>query len=162
MASETRVVQFAGLDPVPIRIALAEEADDDAIFAAAGMPSSIFMQTVRPYRLHQPDANTYELVMGPEGFGAVLLEALQWLAHVAAAGIVGSIASAQVAAFVAQYLEHERTDWRFEELTEHASAFINDRYRRAAEDHTYRQGLENKRHETDFAALMVHLQQWVV
>jgi hypothetical protein len=42
---------------------------------------------VRPYRLHQPAPDTYELVIGPEGFGAVLSEALQWLARVTAQGL---------------------------------------------------------------------------
>lgn len=161
MTSETKRVLFSGLDPVPIPITIAEGASEEAIFEAACIPSSLFLQTVRPYRVRQHAADAYELVIGPEGFGAVLLEALQWLARVTAAGIVGPLARDQVAAFVQQYLEREKPEWRFEELTEHAAGFVDDRYQRAAHDADYRQALESKRHDADLAALVLEIQQWV-
>lgn len=158
MAPETRLVQFVGLDPVPIRLTIANEVDDDAVFAAAGLPSSVFIQTVRPYRLHQPAPDRYALVLGPQGFGAVLLEALQWLAHVTAAGIVGALAPAQIAAFVEHYLEQQRPDWRFEEVAEHADTFIRERYQRAVDDAMYRQGLEQ---EASLTTTVLEIQAWV-
>jgi hypothetical protein len=159
MTPETRLVHFAGLDPVPIGLTMATEADDDTIIAAAGLPSSVFMETVRPYRLQPSAPDEYALVLGPQGFGAVLLEALQWLAHVTAAGIVGTVTPAQVAAFVDHYLEQQRPDWRFEEVTEHAETFIRDRYQRALDDAVYRQGLEQ---ETSLATTVLELQAWVI
>jgi hypothetical protein len=160
MSPKRQGVRFAGLDPVPIRLAIPNEASEETIFAAACMPSSLFIRTVRPYRLHQPTADTYELIIGPEGFGAVLLEALQWLARVTAAGIAGTLTSEHVSAFAQHYLEQEKPEWRFEELTEHTAAFVADRYRRATSDVDYRQALEQKRREPDFAALVAELQAW--
>ena len=110
MTSARQRALFVGLDPVPIPITIAAEA----ILAAAGLPSTVFIRTVRPYRVQQAAADTYDLVLGPEGFGAALLEALQWLACVAAAGIVGTLGREQVIAFVQHYLEEEKPEWRFE------------------------------------------------
>lgn len=161
MASKTRFVHVVGLDPAPIRVAIDEGADDDAILLAMGLPSSVFIRTVQPYRLQPLAADSYELVIGPEGFGGVLLEALQWLARVTAAGIIAAIDSDQLEAFVRQYLERHRPDWRFEELTEHTGTFIHDRYQRMFEDKSYREGLEDKRRETAFVALIEEIEAWV-
>jgi hypothetical protein len=161
MPPEKNRVLFAGLDPVPIPLTVPKDATDEAIFAAACMPSSSFIQTIRPYRLCRSAADTYQLVIGPEGFGAVLLEALQWLARVAAAGILGAIARDQTTAFVQHYLEVEKPEWRFEELTEHAATFVDDRYQRAARDAAYRQELERSRHTPRLAALVDEIRDWV-
>lgn len=158
MTSATKRVLFEGLDPAPVSLTIAADASEEDIFAAAGMPSSVFLQAVRPYRLRQHTADTYTLVIGPEGYGVVLLEALQWMARVTAAGIVGDVASAQVRTFVRHYLEQQRPDWRFEELTEHAETFIDDRYRRAADDPVYGQALEAKRHH--LTVMVLELQTW--
>jgi hypothetical protein len=160
MTSTTKRMLFSGLDPVPVAITIAEDASAEDIFAAAGMPSSVFLQTVRPYRVRQPTSDTYTLVIGPEGYGAVLLEALQWMARVTAAGIIAQVAGAQVRTFVRQYLEKERPDWRFEELTEHAETFIDDRYQRASDDVAYRQALEAKRQDAELSAWMIELRTW--
>ena len=158
MTPETRLVQFTGLDPVPICLTVAVDADADTIFVAAGLPSSVFIQTVRPYQLQQAAPDAYTLILGPQGFGAVLLEALQWLAHVTAAGIVGMVTPAQVTAFVEHYLEQQRPDWRFEEVTAHAETFIRDRYQRALDDAVYRQGLHQ---EASLVATIGEIQAWV-
>lgn len=161
MTSGTKRVWFSGLDPVPIPITLESVTSEAAIFAAACMPSSLFIQTVQPYRVHQHTTDTYELVIGPEGFGAVLLEALQWLAMATSAGILGTIAGDRLVAFVQQHLEREKPEWRFEELTEHVATFVADRYARAANDAEYYRALAVKRHDPAFAALIDELQTWV-
>lgn len=161
MTSEAKRVWFAGLDPVPIPVCITPDAPEDAILAAACLPCSVFIQTMRPYRLHQPTVDTVELVIGPEGFGAVLLEALQWLAKVTAAGILGTLARDQVSAFVQHYLEQEKPEWRFEELTEHAETFVDDRYQRAASDAAYRQALVDQRDDPTLSGLIVELQTWL-
>jgi hypothetical protein len=160
MTATTRRVTFIGLDPVPVDLLLPAEVSEAAILTAAGIPDSLFLRTVRPYRLQQPAPDTYELVIGPEGFGAVLLEALQWLARVTAAGIVGALQQAQVLAYVQQYLENQRPDWRFEEITEHAATFINERYRRLETEVSYYQTLSTSG-EPALATLVEELQRWV-
>jgi hypothetical protein len=160
MTSVTKRVLFEGLDPAPVSLTIAADASEEDIFAAACMPSSVFLQAVRPYRVLQQTSDTCTLVIGPEGYGAVLLEALQWMARVTAAGIVGNIAGDQVRTFVRHYLEQQRPDWRFEELTEHAEVFIDDRYRRASDDATYRQTLEAKRHDTELTTWVIELRTW--
>jgi hypothetical protein len=161
MVAETHLVVFSGLDPVPIRLTVGADVSQAAIFAAACLPSSRFMQTVRPFRLRQHAAASYELVLGPEGFGAVLLEALQWLASVTAAGILGTVSRDHLLAFVQQYLELEKPEWRFEELTEHAAPFIRDRYQRAADDAAYRAALADKGGDPALATLGAAIQRWV-
>jgi hypothetical protein len=159
MTSTTRRVTFIGLDPVPVALVIPEEVSQEALFTAACIPNSLFLRTVQPYRLRQLTPDTYELVLGPEGFGAVLLEALQWLARVTAAGIMGALQQEQVLAYVKQYIEAERPDWRFEEVTEHATTFIHDRYRRIDTDARYHQTLMTTR-EPALVALVEELQRW--
>lgn len=159
MTASTKRVLFAGLDPVPVPVTVPADASEADIFAAACMPSSVFLRTVQPYRVRREPA-AYTLVIGPEGYGAILLEALQWMARVTAAGIVSAVPGAQVTAFVRHYLERQRPDWRFEELTEHAETFIDDRYRRAASDTTYRHALETHQHDPGLSAWVVALQDW--
>jgi hypothetical protein len=142
MATKIRNIQFAGLDPIPICIAIAEPVSDDALCAAAGLPPSIFIETLKPYRLLRHTVTSYELVLGPEGYGAELLDALRWLARVAVAGILASLSCEDSSAFVASTLEIDKPEWRYEELTEHSTAFLTDRYRRADEDPLYQQGLQ--------------------
>ncbi len=161
MASNTQQIWLAGIDPVPLRLTVAADASLETVLAAAGMPPSSFVQTIRPYRLQQRGTDTYELVIGPEGYGAVLLEALRWLARAAAAGILAAVSSEQLAAFVQHYLDTERPEWRFEELTIHGAAFIRDRYQRAAEDPGYQQGLADHRQDEELAVLVAAVQQWV-
>jgi hypothetical protein len=145
---------------VPIRLVVTGQTSEEAIFAAACLPNSLFMRTVRPYRLRQPAVDAYELVIGPEGFGAVLLEALQWLARVTAAGISGALPQEHMLAFVKQSLEVEKPEWRFEEITEHAAAFIAARYRLAETDAEYRQALARKQDEPTLSALIEELRRW--
>ena len=118
--SQTKRILFCGLDPVPVPMVIADGASEEEMFAAACMPSSVFMQTVRPYRLRPLAADRVELIVGPEGFGGVLLEALQWMARVTAAGILGVIAQDRVVAFVKQVLERDKPEWRFEETSLYA------------------------------------------
>jgi hypothetical protein len=159
MTATTRRITFIGLDPAPVDLLLPAAVSEADIFTAAGIPDSLFLRTVRPYRLRQPAPDTYELVIGPEGFGGVLLEALQWLARVTAAGIVGALPPAQVLAYVQQYLENQRPDWRFEEITEHAATFIDTRYRRRETAGSYYQTLSTSG-EPALVALVEELQQW--
>ncbi len=158
-AAETRYVQFAGLDPVPIRLAVVEPISDESLCIAAGIPPSPFINTLKPYRVHQHSAMVYELRLGPEGYGAELLTALRWLASVAAAGILTSLACEDVIAFVTSTLEVDKPDWKYEELTEHGAAFLTDRYRRAVEDPVYQQGLESSRGDTVLSELGMIIQQ---
>jgi hypothetical protein len=143
-----------------VDLLLPDAVSEADIFTAAGVPDSVFLRTVRPYRLRQLAPDTYELVIGPEGFGAVLLEALRWLARVTAAGIVGALPQAQVLAYVQQYLESQRPDWRFEEITEHAATFIEARYRRRETVGSYYQTLSTVS-QPALAAVVEELQQWV-
>jgi hypothetical protein len=161
MAARMRRVWFSGLDPVPIRVMIAEDAAETAVFSAACLPACLFIRTVRPYRLRQPTAESYELVIGPEGFGAVLLEALQWLARVTAAGVMGTVPQTDVQAYVQHYLDSERPDWRFEEISEHAATFIRHRYEHAAADAEYRRALVHKHDDFALTALMEELRRWV-
>jgi hypothetical protein len=161
MAARMRRVWFSGLDPVPIRVLIAEDAAETAVFSAACLPDSLFIRTVRPYRLHQPTAESYELVVGPEGFGAVLLEALQWLAKVTAAGIMGTVSQTDMQAYVQHYLDSARPDWRFEEISEHAATFIRHRYAHAAADAEYGRALANQHDDVALTALMEELRRWV-
>jgi hypothetical protein len=160
MAADMRWVWFSGLDPVPIRVMIAEEVSETAIFAAACLPDSLFMRTVRPYRLQQHTAESYELVIGPPGFGAVLLEALRWLAHVAAAGIIGALPQEHVEAFVKHFINSVRPDWRFEEITEHAATFLNHRYQLATTDAEYRLALMHKHDDLALSKLVEELRRW--
>jgi hypothetical protein len=156
-----RQVWFTGLDPVPIRVMIAEDAAETAVFSAVCLPDSLFIRTVRPYRLRQPTTESYELVIGPEGFGAVLLEALQWLARVTAAGIIGTVSQADLQAYVQHYLDSARPDWRFEEISEHAATFIRHRYDLAAADAEYRHALVHTHDDVALTALMEELRRWV-
>jgi hypothetical protein len=160
MTAMTRRITFIGLDPVPVGLLIPAEGSEAAIFTAACIPDSLFLHTVRPYRLQHVAPDTYELAIGPEGFGAVLLEALRWLARVTAAGIIGALQQEQVLTYVQQYLDSQRPDWRFEEITEHAATFIDDRYRRLATDVSYSQTLTTTR-QPALAALVEELQRWV-
>jgi hypothetical protein len=160
MTTTTRVVWFSGLDPVPIRVTIAEDAAETAIFSAACLPDSLFLRTVQPYRLQQLAPDTYALVLGPQGFGAVLLDALRWLAGVAAAGIITALPPEHVQAFVKHYLDSARPDWRFEEITEHAATFLQHRYQHAATDAEYRSALANTHHNSALAMLLEELRQW--
>ena len=161
MATKMRQVWFSGLDPVPIRVLIAEDAAETAVFSAACLPDSLFIRTVRPYRLHKPTAESYELVIGPEGFGAVLLEALQWLARVTAAGIMGTVSQTDLQAYVQHYLDSARPDWRFEEISEHAATFIRHRYAYAAADAGYGRALANQHDDRALTALREELRRWV-
>jgi hypothetical protein len=67
---------------------------------------------------------------------------------------------AQVLAYVQQYLESQRPDWRFEEITEHAATFIKARYRCLETEVSYYQTLSTTR-EPALAALVEELQRWV-
>ncbi|GIX46893.1 MAG: hypothetical protein KatS3mg131_1104 [Candidatus Tectimicrobiota bacterium] len=101
---------------------------------------------------------TLALELGPEGYGAVLLEALRWLAAVTAAGLVAGMASDEVIAFVEAMLEEDRREWRFEELTVHGAAFVRERYQRAATDPAYRQALAAQ--ASHLEPLVAALRQW--
>lgn len=158
-AAETRYVQFAGLDPVPIRLAVAEPISDEVLCRAAGIPPSPFIDTLRPYRVQQHSAVSYELVLGPEGYGAELLTALRWLASVAAAGILNALSCRDVIAFVTSTLDDDRPDWKYEELTEHGATFLTDRYHRADHDPVYQQGLEASRGDTALLELGAVMRQ---
>ena len=160
MPGSTTYVFFSGLDPVPIRVAITAGVSEDVLWSAAGLPPSHFIQTVRPYQLRQTAADAYELLMGPEGYGEELLTALRWLACVAASGILTAITQDAVIAFVHHYLETVKPEWGYEELTDHAAAFIADRYQRAIEDTDYRQALERCGADTRLASLSATLQQW--
>jgi hypothetical protein len=149
--AETQHIQFAGLDPVPI--------SDDTLCAAAGLPPSPFIETLKPYRVLRHSALSYELVLGPEGYGAELLVALRWLARVAAAGILASLICEQAIAFVTSTLEAEKPEWKYEELTEHGAAFLADRYRRALEDPIYQRGLDAVRSDATLSRLSDTMQQ---
>jgi hypothetical protein len=161
MAAKMRWMWFSGLDPVPIRVMIAEDAAETAIFSAACLPDSLFIRTVRPYRLRQLTVESYELVIGPEGFGAVLLEALQWLARVTAAGVIGTVPQTDIQAYVQHYLDNERSDWRFEEISEHAATFIRHRYEHAAADAEYRRALVNTHGDLALGAVVEDLRRWV-
>jgi hypothetical protein len=65
VVAETQHMQFAGLNPVPI--------SDDTLCAAAGLPPSPFIETLKPYRVLRHSAVSYELVLGPKGYGAAFL-----------------------------------------------------------------------------------------
>lgn len=158
-AAETRRVEFAGLDPVPISLAIAIPISDDDLCTAAGIPPSPFINTLKPYRVQQHSATSYELVLGPERYGAELLAALRWLARVTAAGILTRLACDDVIAFVTSTLEVDKLEWKYEELTEHGAAFVADRYRRAQEDPVYQQGLQSRWGDTDLSELAVIMQQ---
>ena len=158
--SQTKRVLFCGLDPVPVPMLIADGASEEEMCAAACMPSSVFIQTVRPYRLRALAADRVELIVGPEGFGGVLLEALQWMARVTAAGILGVMAQERVVAFVKQVLERDKPEWRFEELTEHVQTFVDDRYQRATNDTAFRQALSNHRDDPILRVHMADLQAW--
>ena len=160
MADETYSGLFLGLDPAPIRIELTEDRSHDAIYAAAGLPPSPFIQMVQPYQLHQPDTETFELSLGPQGFGAELLNALRWLAQVAAVGILHTLPGEEVTAYVQHYLEVDKPEWGYEELTEHGAAFIRDRYQRATTDPDYQRGLDTVRQDPVLVTLGIQLQQW--
>jgi hypothetical protein len=138
---------------------IAEDASETAVFSAACLPDSLFIRTVRPYRLRQPTAESYELVIGPEGFGAVLLEALQWLARVTAAGIMGTVSQTDLQAYVKHYLDSQRPDWRFEEISDHAATFVRHRYDLAAADAEYRRALV-RTHDLALTVLMEELRRW--
>lgn len=153
MAAEIRNIRFAGLDPVPIGLTIAHPISDDALCAAAGLPPSTFIEALQPYRVVRHSDESYELVQGPEGFGAELLAALRWLASVAAAGILVSLTCEDANTFVTSTLEVDKPEWKYEELTEHSEVFLTDRYRRAHEDPVYRQGLETVRGDTDLSQL---------
>lgn len=161
MADNTSPSFFAGLDPVPIQIVLTKDRSQESIYDAAGLPPSLFIQTVQPYQLHRPDAATIELSLGPKGFGAELLDALRWLAQVAAVGILHSLPSDDVIAYVHHYLEVNKPEWGYEELTEHGDNFIRDRYHRATTDDNYKQGLASLRQEPKLMIRSTHLQQWL-
>jgi len=152
---------FSGLDPVPIRLTLSHDRSPDAIYTAAGIPPSHFIRTVQPYQVQLDGDDTYRLSLGPQGFGAELLEALRWLAHVAAAGILNGLTPDQTAAFVQHYLEAEKPEWGYEELTEYADTFIQDRYQRATTDIDYRQALESQRQNPAFTLLQTDLRNWL-
>lgn len=159
MIAETQHIQFAGLDPVPIGLVIAEPISDDTLCAAAGLPPSPFIETLKPYRVLRHSALSYELVLGPEGYGAELLVALRWLARVAAAGILASLICEQAIAFVTSTLEAEKPEWKYEELTEHGAAFLADRYRRALEDPIYQRGLDAVRSDATLSRLSATMQQ---
>lgn len=153
MAAEIQNIQFAGLDPVSIGLEMAEVASDDALCAVAGLPPSPFIATLKPYRVLRHSATSYELVLGPEGYGAELLSALRWLGRVAAAGILASLTCEAAHAFVTSTLEDDKPEWKYEELTEHGAALLADRYRRAREDPIYRQGLDSMRNDGELSRL---------
>ncbi len=159
MADEIQNVQFAGLDPTPIGLAIAELSSDDALCTAAGLPPSPFLTTLKPYRVVRHSATSYELVLGPEQYGAELLAALRWLANVAAAGILASLTCEDTCKFVASTLEVDKPEWKYEELTEHGATFVTDRYRRSHEDPIYQRGLESARGNADLSQLSAAMQQ---
>ena len=161
MTNPTQPVFFSGLDPVPIRLTLGSDRSPDAIYTAAGIPPSHVIQTLQPYQVQLDGADTYRLSLGPQGFGAELLEALRWLAHVTAAGILNGFTHQQTVAFVQHYLEVDKPEWGYEELTEHAETFIQDRYHRVTTDTDYRQALESQRQNPALIMLQTDLRNWL-
>lgn len=159
MATEIRHVQFAGLDPVPIGLVIAEPISDATLCAAAGLPPSPFVETLKPYRVLRHSAVSYELVLGPQGYGAELLAALRWLGNVAAAGILASLTCEHANAFVTSTLEADKPEWKYEELTENSAAFLTDRYRRAHQDPIYQQGLASVRDDAALSQLSAIMQR---
>jgi hypothetical protein len=153
VSAGVRNIQLTGLDPAPIGLVLVEPMSDEALFAAAGMPPSRFVETLKPYRVLRHSAVSYELVLGPEGYGAELLAALRWLGSVAAAGILASLSCEKTCTYVTLTLEGDKLEWKYEELTEHGDTFLADRYRRFREDAVYQQGLEGLRHHETLAQL---------
>ena len=151
--------RFAGLDPVPIGLTITEPITDEEICAAAGLPPSPFIATLKPYRLRRHSAQSYELVLGPEGYGAELLAALRWLGSVAAAGILAPLVYEDACTFVTSTLEMDKPEWKYEEITEHSTDFLLDRYRRASEDPIYQQGLEAVRDDVALLQLVASMQQ---
>jgi hypothetical protein len=151
--------RFAGLDPVPIGLTITAAITDEEICAAAGLPPSPFIAALKPYRLRRHSAQSYELVLGPEGYGAELLAALRWLGSVAAAGILASLTCEDACIFVTSTLETDKPEWKYEEITEHSTDFLLDRYRRASEDSIYRQGLEAVRDDVALLQLVASMQQ---
>jgi hypothetical protein len=151
--------QFAGLDPIPIGLMITEPISDEALCAAAGLPPSPFIAILQPYRVLRHSAQSYELVLGPEGYGAELLTALRWLGSVAAAGILASLTCEDTSIFVTSTLETDKPEWKYEEITEHSSDFLSDRYRRATEDPIYQQGLETVRGDAALLQLMAVMHQ---
>jgi hypothetical protein len=91
----------------------------------------------------------------------VLLEALQWLARVTAAGVMGTVSQTDVQAYVQHYLDSARPDWRFEEISEHAATFIHHRYAHAAADTEYRRALVNTPGDVALSAVVEELRRWV-
>lgn len=162
MASHLKDLLFSGLDPGPVRITVDVAAAPEAVCAAAGLPPSTFIELLRPYELKSHADDVVELVLGPSGFGAELLDALRWLGRVAAAGAMEALPCNDVIAFVKHYLEVDKPDWAFEELTEHAGTFIADRFDRARHDPDYRQGLEAQRQDPGLVALGADIRRWVV
>lgn len=159
MTAEKQHIHFAGLDPVPIGLAIVEPISDNALCAAAGLPPSPFIETLKPYRVLRHSVESYELVLGPEGYGAELLAALRWLGHVAAAGILVSLTCQDANAFVTLTLEVDKPEWQYEELTQHSGEFLTDRYRRAQEDVVYRHGLEAMRDDVTLSQLGAEMQR---
>ena len=159
MTAEPRTIHFAGLDPTPIGLRLAEPLADEAVCAAAGLPPSPFIATLKPYRVQRHTEDAYELVVGPEGYGAELLAALRWLGSVAAAGVLASLTCEEATAYVTSALERDKPEWQYEELTEHGAAFLADRYRRAADDPVYQQGLEALREDAALSQLGAVMRQ---
>jgi hypothetical protein len=154
-----RNVQFAGLDPVPIGLTITEPIADEVLCAAAGLPPSPFINTLKPYRVLRRSAEAYELVLGPERYGAELLAALRWLGSVAAAGILASLPCEDACEFVTSTLEIDKPEWKYEELTEHSTDFLMDRYRRAQEDPVYQQGLQTVRGDVALSQLGAAMRQ---
>ena len=159
VTADQRTIQFAGLDPAPISLRLPEPDSDEAICAAAGLPPSPFIAMLQPYRVQRHTENAYELVLGPEGYGVELLAALRWLGSVAAAGLLASLTCEETSAYVTSTLEHDKPEWKYEELTEHGAAFLADRYRRAADDPVYQQGLEALREDEALSQLGAAMRQ---
>ncbi len=159
MTSQIRNIRFVGLDPIPIGLAIVEPLSDEALCRAAGLPPSPFIETLKPYQVQRLSAESYELVLGPEGYGAELLAALRWLGRVAAAGILAPITCERVNAFVTSTLEVDKPEWQYEELTQHSAMFLADRYRRAQEDAIYQQGLEVLRSDAALSQLGAEMRQ---
>jgi len=159
VGNKIRHVQFAGLDPVPIGLSITEPIADEVVCAAAGLPPSPFIAILKPYRVLRHSTQSYELVLGPEGYGAELLAALRWLGSVAVAGILASLTCEDASVFVTSTLETDKPEWKYEELTEHSTDFLTDRYRRAHEDSIYQQGLEAVRGDVALLQLAAAMQQ---
>jgi hypothetical protein len=56
-------------------------------------------------------------------------------------------------------LETDKPEWKYEEITEHSTDFLLDRYRRASEDPIYQRGLAAVRDDVTLLQLVASMQQ---